>query len=579
MLETIVILALLAAAAPIGIRVLGSRAGILIAGVSFSLAVWYASKLPFIIDGGAILQTRSWVPSLGVDLSFTLDGLSLVFAVLICGIGGLVLLYTSSYMRDSPGLGRFYATLISFMAAMLGLVLADNMILMFVFWELTSITSFLLIGFDFHREGARRCAWQALVVTGLGGLCLLAGVSGCRRAPIPPGDTSPAPTGGLFEEITERAGIDFRHQLADGDLSNIMESDGAGGVVLDYDGDGWMDLYLVNSGPDPVISDAPPGTVRWSNRLYRNRGDGTFEDRTDAAGVTGYGFGISAAAADYDNDGDTDLFVVNAGSSILYQNQGDGTFRDVTESAGVQNSRAGIAAAFLDVDLDGYLDLFVANYLLYDPAVPNPPGATQPYPGPLSYDPEFNVLFHNKGNGSFEDVSEASGILIPGHRAMSVTPFDFDRDGDQDLYVSNDATANLLLVNDGRGRFRDEALERGVAVNQFGQAGGSMAATVGDADGDGTPDLFITRFERASLYLNSPGGLFEDRILASGILNLAAEYVAWGGDFFDFDNDGDLDLFIANGDPHFLRGLPSLLLENDGTGRFTDAGPRRVRPG
>lgn len=405
-------------------------------------------------------------------------------------------------------------------------------------------------------------------------VCLLAGVSGCRRSPLPPAETSPEPTNGLFEEITQRAGIDFIHQLADGELSNIMESDGAGGAVLDYDGDGFMDLYLVNSGPDPVISDAPPGTVRWSNRLYRNRGDGTFEDRTDAAGVRGHGFGISAAAADYDNDGDTDLYVVNAGSSILYQNQGDGTFHDVTDLAGVQNSRAGIAAAFLDIDLDGYLDLFVANYLVYDPAIPNPPGATQPYPGPLSYDPEFNVLFRNRGDGSFEDVSEAAGILIPGHRAMSVTPFDFDRDGDQDLYVSNDATANLLLVNDGRGHFRDEALERGVAVNQFGQAGGSMAATVGDADGNGTPDLFITRFESASLYLNSPGGLFEDRILASGILNLAAEYVAWGGNFFDFDNDGDLDLLIANGDPHFLRGLPALLLENDGTGRFTDAGPR-----
>lgn len=176
MLETIVILALLAAAAPVGIRVLGARAGILIAGVSVALAAWFASKLPAVLDSGAIYENREWVPSLGVELSFTLDGLSLMFAVLICGIGGLVLLYTSSYMRDSPGLGRFYATLISFMAAMLGLVLADNMILLFVFWELTSVTSFLLIGFDFQRESARRCAWQALVVTGLGGLSLLAGV-------------------------------------------------------------------------------------------------------------------------------------------------------------------------------------------------------------------------------------------------------------------------------------------------------------------------------------------------------------------------------------------------------------------
>ena len=414
------------------------------------------------------------------------------------------------------------------------------------------------------------CRWSSLVLLG----CLLSAGPGCRRAPSPADHEPSAAVAGFFEEITERAGIEFHHQLADGDLSNIMESDGAGGTVLDYDGDGLMDLYFVNSGPDPVISDAPAGTERWPNRLYRNRGDGTFEDRTEPAGVAGHGFGIAAAAADYDNDGDTDLYVVNAGSSILYQNQGDGTFREVTELAGVQNDRAGIAATFLDIDLDGYLDLFVANYLVYDPAVPNPPGATQPYPGPLSYEPEFNILFRNRGDGTFENVSDSSGILIPGHRAMSVTPFDFDLDGDQDLYVSNDATANLLLVNDGHGRFRDEALERGAAVNQFGQAGGSMAATVGDCDGDGRPDLFITRFERASLYMNSPGGLFEDRILASGILSLTAEYVAWGGNFFDLDNDGDLDLFVANGDPHFLRGQPSLLLENDGAGRFTDAGPR-----
>lgn len=401
-----------------------------------------------------------------------------------------------------------------------------------------------------------------------------AATMGCRPAPSDMNGAPSAAAPGIFTDITDRAGIDFVHQLADGELSNIMESDGAGGTVLDYDGDGLMDLYFVNSGPDPVISDAPEGTERWPNRLYRNRGDGTFEDRTEAAGVAGHGFGIAAAAADYDNDGDTDLYVVNAGSSILYQNQGDGTFLEVTERAGVGNDGAGIAATFLDIDLDGYLDLFVANYLIYDPEVPNPPGAAQPYPGPLSYDPDFNVLFRNRGDGTFENLSESSGILIPGHRAMSVTPLDFDLDGDQDLYVSNDATANLLLVNDGRGQFRDEALPRGVAVNQFGQAGGSMAAAVGDCDGDGTPDLFVTRFDRASLYMNSAAGLFEDRILASGILNIAGDKVAWGGNFLDFDNDGDLDLFVANGDPHFLVGQRALLLENDGTGRFTDLGRR-----
>ena len=176
MLESVAILALLALIAPIGVRVLGSRASIPIAAVSLSLAGWFATRIPTLLDRGTISQNFEWVPSLGVNLSFTLDGLSAMFAVLICGIGGLVLLYTGSYLMDSPGLGRFYTTLIAFMTAMLGLVLADNMLVMFVFWELTSITSFLLIGFDFHRPNARRCAWQSLIVTGLGGLALLAGV-------------------------------------------------------------------------------------------------------------------------------------------------------------------------------------------------------------------------------------------------------------------------------------------------------------------------------------------------------------------------------------------------------------------
>ena len=172
---TVLILLLLAALAPMGVRVIGKSAGLIIATVSLAITGWFASRFGIVTAGAPILETMSWALSLGVGVEFLLDGLSLTFALLICGIGGLVLLYTSSYLGDSPGLGRFYATLLTFMASMLGLVLANNLIVMFIFWELTSITSFLLIGFDFHRESARRCAWQALVVTGLGGLCLLAG--------------------------------------------------------------------------------------------------------------------------------------------------------------------------------------------------------------------------------------------------------------------------------------------------------------------------------------------------------------------------------------------------------------------
>ena len=375
----------------------------------------------------------------------------------------------------------------------------------------------------------------------------------------------------LFEDITARSGLNFQHQLADGKMSNIMESDGAGGAILDYDGDGLMDVYLVNSGPAPVISDAPPGTPRQPNRLFRNRGDGTFEDATEKAGVAGRGFGTTAAAADYDNDGRTDLLVVNFGGCILYHNEGNGTFKEVTSQAGIRTTNACISATFFDADGDGHLDLFVANYLVYDPSVKLPPGSTIPYPGPMFYPAEFNLLYRNRGDGAFEDVSEQAGIRIPNHRAMSVTALDFNLDGATDLYVSNDGTPNLLLVNDGKGHFQEMAALRGVAFNQFGEAAGSMGAAVGDGNGDGFPDLLITRFGQASLYINSKGGLFEDRIAASGLLSLTSEYTGWGGNFLDFDNDGDLDVFIANGDPHYQKGMPALLLENQGEGRFINA--------
>lgn len=415
--------------------------------------------------------------------------------------------------------------------------------------------------------------WQVALVAGL------IGSGGCGKAPDSKGTQGPAaaaasPATAVFEDATQAAGITFVHQLANGQLDNIMKSDGAGGTFLDYDGDGLMDVYLVNSGPVPGLSDAPPGTARLSNRLYRNRGDGTFEDVTQRAGVEGRGFGTTAAAADYDNDGHTDLLVVNFGELILYRNRGDGTFEDVTARAGLVSRQAGISATFFDADNDGLLDLFVANYLVFDPAIKPPAGAGIPYPGPLSYEAQFNVLYHNRGDGTFEDVSEKAGIRIPNHRAMSVTPIDYDLDGDEDLYVSNDGTANLLLANDGRGHFTEVGLACGVALNQFGEAGGSMGAAVGDANGDGLPDLLVTRFGNASLYLNSPGGFFDDRVAAAGILAVSSRYTGWGGSFLDFDNDGDADVFIANGDPHYLKGSPSLLLENRGNATFADVSDR-----
>jgi hypothetical protein len=375
----------------------------------------------------------------------------------------------------------------------------------------------------------------------------------------------------LFEDVTAQAGITFVHQFCDSRIANIIESNGAGGAWLDYDNDGLMDLYLVNSGPLQGVTHQPAGTVRQPNRLYRNRGDGTFEDVTRKTGLECAGYCTAAVAADYDNDGHTDLFVTGVGGCHLYHNRGDGTFEDVTEKAGVGNSGGtAIGAVFFDADNDGYLDLFVANYLTFDPKYQlyfNPDA----YPGPLSYKPQFNKLYRNRGNGTFEDVSDSSGIKIAGHRAMSVAVFDYNGDGAPDLYVSNDGTPNLLLVNDGRGHFRDAAPEASVAFNAMGEAAGSMAATIGDCNGDGYEDILVTRFGYGSLYMGTTKGIYDDRMMASGLGGLTAQFVGWGGCFVDFDNAGRLDICIANGDPHYLVGWESLLLENNGEGTYKDA--------
>jgi hypothetical protein len=381
----------------------------------------------------------------------------------------------------------------------------------------------------------------------------------------------PAAPEDLFEDVTAKAGIGFVHQFCDSRIANILESNGAGGCWIDYDGDGWPDLFLVNSGPLDGVTHHAPGTARQPNRLYRNRHDGTFEDVTEKAGLSGMGYCTAAIAGDYDNDGHEDLFVVGVGRCYLYHNRGDGTFEDVTEKAGVANlGGTGIGAVWLDADNDGKLDLFVANYLTFDPNYQlyyNP----EAYPGPLSYKPQFNKLYRNRGDGTFEDASKTSGVEIPGHRAMSVATFDCNGGGGPDLYISNDGTPNLLLVNDGKGHFKDIALQAGVAFNAMGEAAGSMAATIGDFNGNGLQDLLITRLGYGSLYMGRTNGIYDDRMMASGLGALTAQFVGWGGCALDFDNSGKLDIFIANGDPHYLVGWESLLLENRGDGTFTDA--------
>jgi len=370
--------------------------------------------------------------------------------------------------------------------------------------------------------------------------------------------------------VTAKAGITFIQQFCDERIANILESNGSGAAILDYDNDGWMDIYLVNPGPMDGVTHHPAGTRREPNRLYRNLGNGTFADVTAKAGLAGSGYSLAAAAADYDNDGFTDLYLVNAGKNILYHNRGNGTFEDVTDKVGVGDKGTGTGAVFFDADNDGKLDLLVANYLTYDPKNNlyfNPDA----YPGPLSYQPEFNCLFHNRGDGTFEDISEQSGVRLPGHRAMSVCAFDCNGDGATDLYICNDASPNVLLVNDGHGHFQDRALPAMVAFNANGEAAGSMTAALGDYNGDGRLDLLVSRLGYGSLYTAQPDGIFQDRMLSSGLGAITAQYVGWGSVFLDYDNDAKLDAFIANGDAHQMVGWESLLLENKGDGTFADA--------
>lgn len=390
-----------------------------------------------------------------------------------------------------------------------------------------------------------------------------------------PGDVSVTPPikagpNDTFEDVTAQSGLTFVPQFCDSRIANILESNGQGAAILDYDGDGFADVFLVNGGPLDGVTHHAPGAQREPNRLFHNLGHGTFEDVTSKAGVEGAGYGIAAAVADYDNDGRPDLYVVNVGKSILYHNRGNGTFEDVTAKAGVGRTNTGIGAVWVDVDRDGKLDLFVANYLTFDPNYNlyfNPDA----YPGPLSYKSEFNVLYRNRGDGTFEDVSEKSGIRIPGHRAMSVCAFDYNGDGADDIYICNDATPNHLLVNNGQGHFREAAVAAQIAFNALGEAAGSMAAAIGDYNGDLLPDLLVSRLGFGSLYTGRPDGLFEDRMMASQLGSLTAQYVGWGSNFLDYDNDGKLDAFVANGDAHHLVGWESLLLQNKGDGTFADA--------
>jgi hypothetical protein len=372
-------------------------------------------------------------------------------------------------------------------------------------------------------------------------------------------------------DVTWEAGITFVHSVGDDDMDNIIESNAAGCAFLDYDGDGFLDAYLLNGAYVEGFSGVRGrrNAGRLANALYRNNGDGTFTDVTARAGVGDRGMGMGVTFADYDNDGDQDLFVTNYGPNVFYRNNGDGTFTDITREAGLENALSGIGATFLDYDRDGHLDLYVGNYLEYDPDYQYY-YAAQRFPGPLAYHGQPDVLYRNNGDGTFTDVTREAGVYNPEGRAMGVTSGDVDDDGDWDIFVPNDGMENYLYRNNGDGTFTDIAIPSGTAFSQRGEATSAMSAEFGDFDLDGLIDMIVPDMAYSCVYRNLGGELFEEMSARVGVAAACGQYTSWSGNYFDFDHDGYGDLFITNGHPHRLIGEEDLLLLNDRGRRFVN---------
>lgn len=421
-----------------------------------------------------------------------------------------------------------------------------------------------------------RRGWRATTLL----WCAIA--TGCNRAPsrsVADGTGADRP---WFEDIAERAGINFVHRSGHTDKFLLPEIMGGGVALFDMDNDGYLDLYFVQSGSLRAPAGKSPG-----NRLYRNRGDGTFEDVTEGSGADVAGYGMGVASGDFDNDGNVDLYVTNVGANVLLKGDGHGHFTDVTAKAGVASSGWSTSAAFLDYDGDGYLDLFVVHYLNWQPSaevdcysltgVPD-------YCSPRTYDlPSSATLYHNNGNGTFTDVTDRAGLRSAVGNGLGVVAGDVDGDGRIDIFVANDTTPNQLWMNRGGGRFEDEALVRGCAVDIDGKPKSGMGVDMADVDGDGRLDLLVVNLdtESDSFYRNERT-FFRDDTAAVNLRTVSRPFTRFGTAMLDFDNDGRLDIYEANGrvgrqsetfssDPY---AEPNLLLRGLPGPRFEEALPR-----
>ncbi|MBI3467809.1 MAG: VCBS repeat-containing protein, partial [Planctomycetes bacterium] len=364
--------------------------------------------------------------------------------------------------------------------------------------------------------------------------------------PAPP-DEPPSPI--LFSDVTPETGITWRQVSGMTAEKYFPTANGSGLAMLDFDGDGWLDLYIVTSCHLPIKR----GSESPRNALYRNRRDGTFEDVSEASGLGFAGFGQGVAVGDVNNDGFPDVYLPCYGPNALFINNGDGTFREATAESGTGDRRWGVSAAFLDYDEDGCLDLYAANYGQWTVETNQPCGderrKLRQYCSPESLTPELHILYHNEGNGTFREVTSELGIQRTDGRGQGVVAADVNGDGHIDLYVANDICPNFLFINNGKGGFTDETDISCAALNAIGKAEASMGVDAGDVFGTGRYALFVTNFEHEqnTLYENLGGNLFQDVSSTTGVAAGSLPYVGWGTALEDLDNDGWLDIFVANG--------------------------------
>lgn len=380
----------------------------------------------------------------------------------------------------------------------------------------------------------------------------------------------------------------------------VIDNIGTGVAVLDYDNDGDLDVFQVQA----LALDGFPGQTPPTDHLYRNEGNGTFRKVTAQAGFHDSAWGQGVTVGDYDNDGDPDIFVSSYGPDRLYRNEGDGTFREVGAEAGVNDDGWATGTAFFDYDNDGLLDLYVARYVIFDhqkipprddPDTPCTYKGIAVVCGPMSLPQAFDILYRNNGDGTFSDVNRQTGMIVDDPKfGLGVITGDMDNDGDQDIFVGNDSEPNFLYINDGKGGFSEEGLIMGVAYAGDGRGQASMGVALGDPDSDGDFDMFVNHFasDYSTYYENDGTGFFEDQTLKVGLVEPMIVYLSWGTAFLDFDNDGDEDIFSANGHVYpeatksdmgseFLQACQVFL--NDGKGRFTEltgeaAGPALSHP-